>query len=54
MADKPTSVVLTKADKDIILRLRHFLKKRYGPVTFTFIVREALRALYEKLGSERA
>lgn len=49
MADKPSSVLLAPEDRKIVERVTRILGKRHGKVSFTFIVREALRALDEKL-----
>ena len=48
-----TTVVLSPVDKKVAVRCRKAMMKQHGNVTFTFIVREALRALEEKLVSER-
>lgn len=49
MADKPSSIVLSSEDQRIVAALRNKLSKIHGKVTFTFIVRQAIRALHEKL-----
>jgi hypothetical protein len=49
MADTTTSVVLTPADRKRVAKLKRFLTKQYGKVSFAFIVRESLRALEEDI-----
>ena len=49
MASKPTSIALTAQDEVVLIRVRRILLKRYGKVSATFVFREALRALDEKL-----
>ena len=54
MADKPTSVALSPADLKRVAKLRKFLTRQYGKVSFTFIVREALRNLEDVIDAKRA
>jgi hypothetical protein len=50
MSEKNTSVALTEQDIAIVEWCRRKLTASHGPVSFTFIVRQALRALKDKLG----
>jgi hypothetical protein len=49
MADQTTSVILTPADRKRVAKLRRFLARQYGKVSFAFIVREAFRAMEDKI-----
>ena len=49
MPEKSTSVILNPDDKKIVAKLYSSLSKEYGKVTFTFIVRQAIRALEQKI-----
>jgi hypothetical protein len=51
MTDKPSSIVLSPEDQRIVAALKAKLSKVHGKVTFTFIVRQAIRALSEKLAA---
>jgi len=53
MDAKPTTIVLSPEDKKVVTRIRKAMLKRHGNVTFTFIVREALRALEGILAEKR-
>lgn len=49
MADKLTSISLSPADRKRVAKLRRFLTKQYGKISFSFIVREALRSLEDAI-----
>jgi len=49
MEQKPSSILLTPDDVKIVAWLRRALLKIYGKVSFTFIVRLALKALQENM-----
>jgi hypothetical protein len=51
MADKRTNVMLTEEDQQLVEHLRRELMRVHGRVSFTFIVRLALRNLKTRIKS---
>lgn len=50
MSEKPTSVKLNPADQQIVRKIKRYLEKELGNVTFTDIVRRGIRVLAKELG----
>ena len=53
MTEKPSSIMLNADDRKIVEWLRRCLSKTHGKVSFTFIVRQAVRALQRELRGPR-
>jgi hypothetical protein len=49
MDQKPSSILLSPEDVKIVAWLRKALTKDHGKVSFTFIIRQAIRALQQKM-----
>ena len=53
MTEKPSSIMLNADDRKIVEWLRRCLSKTHGKVSFTFVVRQAVRALQRELRGPR-
>lgn len=52
MANQTTTIIFTSEDRKIIGKIKKELSKACGPVTNSFVVRQALRIMYESVSGK--